>query len=254
MDTRDARPVVQPNHPAAGAAPKLLVSVRSAGEAALASVAGVDVVDVKEPSNGALGKADDLVLADVVRAVVQNPGPTLSAAMGELTDWFEAPLRVPTGFHFVKFGTAGLRGLSNWGNCFRSIAARVAAGGEGRTRAVAAVYADARRARSPDWREALEWTVLTGGSVLLIDTWIKDGCGFWNWTTDRGYREILDACRSSGTALAVAGSLDLPSIQRFAGRPPDYLAVRGAACRGGDRGAPICLERMQSLRTALKDL
>jgi uncharacterized protein (UPF0264 family) len=246
--------VSKPNPSAAPAAAKLLVSVRSAGEAALASAAEVDVVDVKEPSNGALGRAGDGVLSDVVRTVGQEAGRLLSAAMGELIEWLDAPLRVPAGYHFVKFGTAGLAGVSNWGSCFRAIAERVAEQSEGRTRAVAAVYSDSARAQSPDWREALDWTLHAGGGVLLIDTWMKDGCGFWSWTTEQEYAGILDACRSNGIALAAAGSLDLAAIRRFAGRTPDYIAVRGAACRGGDRDAPVCPERIGALRAVLDGL
>ena len=49
--------------------PGLLVSVRSAAEAITALEAGADVIDVKEPSRGALGAADCETIAAVVRAV-----------------------------------------------------------------------------------------------------------------------------------------------------------------------------------------
>ena len=46
---------------------RLLVSVRSAAEAEAALLGGADVIDVKEPDRGPLGRADDAVIAAVVR-------------------------------------------------------------------------------------------------------------------------------------------------------------------------------------------
>ena len=49
--------MVTPNHLKISNSPGLLVSVRSAAEAITALEAGADVIDVKEPSRGALGAA-----------------------------------------------------------------------------------------------------------------------------------------------------------------------------------------------------
>jgi uncharacterized protein (UPF0264 family) len=63
---------------------QLLVSVRSAAEAEAALEGGADVIDVKEPSRGSLGRADDDVIAEVVSTVAGRR--TVTAAMGELVD------------------------------------------------------------------------------------------------------------------------------------------------------------------------
>ena len=42
--------------------PQLLVSVRSAGEAVDALAGGCQILDVKDPSRGSLGRADDSVV------------------------------------------------------------------------------------------------------------------------------------------------------------------------------------------------
>ena len=49
---------------------KLLVSVRNAVEAEIAVRSGVQIVDVKEPSRGSLGRPDD----DVIRSVIKTVG------------------------------------------------------------------------------------------------------------------------------------------------------------------------------------
>src|SRR4051794_21294305 len=85
--------------------PGLLVSVRSASEAATALAGGADVIDVKEPGRGALGPADAQVwqaVLDVVGARV----PT-SAALGDLEDdSIVQRAQRAAGLHFVKAGLA----------------------------------------------------------------------------------------------------------------------------------------------------
>ena len=48
---------------------RLLVSVRSAAEARTALAGGADVIDVKEPAHGSLGRASTEVIREVIDAV-----------------------------------------------------------------------------------------------------------------------------------------------------------------------------------------
>ena len=48
---------------------KLLVSVRCAEEATAALAGGADIIDVKEPRRGSLGRADDRVIREVMEVV-----------------------------------------------------------------------------------------------------------------------------------------------------------------------------------------
>src|SRR5438045_845951 len=85
---------------------ELLVSVRSAAEAEAALEGGAAVIDVKEPANGPLGRADDETIAAVVRRVAgRRP---VSAALGELPGQ-PAPY-VGGGLSYMKWGLAGWGG------------------------------------------------------------------------------------------------------------------------------------------------
>ena len=48
---------------------RLLISARSAAEAKIVASAGVDIVDIKEPLNGALGLASPDTLKEVVDSI-----------------------------------------------------------------------------------------------------------------------------------------------------------------------------------------
>jgi uncharacterized protein (UPF0264 family) len=209
--------------------PRLLVSVRCATEAQAALDGGAGWIDVKEPTRGALGRADDAVLA-AVAAVVAGRRP-LSAALGELLD---SPA-VPTAFAgWVKVGLAGCRARSDWPARLDAMAAAA-----GAARLVIAGYADWERADAPPPAAALEFAADRGCAAFLLDTWAKDGRGLLAWC---GLRELVDLCRRcrrAGLPIALAGSLGPAEIARLAPLEPDLFAVRGAACRGGERGGPV---------------
>ena len=90
---------------------QLLISVRSAEEAAIAVRGGADWIDVKEPSRGSLGAADVSIQREVVAAV--NGERPVSAALGELIEQSGSDSLAP-GVAFAKVGLARAADCSDW--------------------------------------------------------------------------------------------------------------------------------------------
>src|SRR5882724_4697103 len=89
--------------------PQLLVGVRSAVDAEAAFAGGADVIDIKDPARGALGRADEDVCVAVCTFLAgRRP---VSAALGELRDFSGG---APSGLDYVKCGLAGLASESDW--------------------------------------------------------------------------------------------------------------------------------------------
>ena len=90
----------------------LLVSVRSRQEAAAALAGGADIIDVKEPSQGSLGRAAASVIDDISRFVRnQSPDTLVSAALGEVAKIATSTPRIvwpETSLNLVKCGLSGL--------------------------------------------------------------------------------------------------------------------------------------------------
>ena len=256
---------------------QLLVSVRSAEEAAEALAGGASLIDVKEPRRGPLGCADEAV----IRAVVERVGGRrpVSAALGELPErGAEVPSFV-SALAFVKWGLAGRRG-GNWQADFLWSAAVSAAlafglsfpgkgkakkkesGGDRRTpkaQAVLVAYADAERAAAPSVEEILDfacrraWPVRD--HVLLLDTFDKRSAQdrvarrptLLDWLSVKHIVELCERCRAAGVRVALAGSLGMEEIRKLLSARPDWFAVRGAACAGHDRQQQVSAERVRSL-------
>ncbi len=225
--------------------PGLLVSVRSAAEAEAALRGGADIIDVKEPSRGSLGRADDETIADVVRAVGgQVP---VSAAMGELTP--NPRLCQVPGVSFAKWGLAG---WDNHRHVVYPTLERLIPPNEGGCRNVAVAYADWKRSGSPRVEELLMLGKQWGMAALVIDTYIKDGSTLLDWTTEVdlvGY----SMWRDFGIQIALAGSLGVAEITVLRRVRPTWFAVRGAACNGG-RDSAIDEHRVRELKQHIASL
>jgi hypothetical protein len=195
---------------------------------------------------------------------------SVSVALGELSDWGEsapglvayADLLSLSRSSFAKVGFAGERGR-DWAARFDLLRARVAElpidDESTHTNAVLlpAAYADRENARAPSWREIFERILLPSGPRerrLLVDTFDKSKRLF-DYMPDDELRELFALCREHGVKLALAGSLRAADIEPMAekfGMLPDVIAVRGAACKDGDRDGPIDSDRVVELHRAIR--
>lgn len=211
--------------------PQLLVSVRDAAEAEAALAGGADLIDVKEPSRGALGRADAATIAAVVEAV--GCRVPVSAALGELRDYPVGvrACRLPPGVDYVKWGMAGMLGERWLLNVFWA-ALDCEAG-----KAVLAAYADWHRTDAPRVTNVVD---LSAGALLsgtvLIDTFVKDGSTLLDHLSVEEIADLVQTCHEGRLKVALAGSLGPAEIARLRGTRPDWFAVRGAACAGGREG------------------
>jgi (5-formylfuran-3-yl)methyl phosphate synthase len=224
---------------------KLLVSVRSRDEALAAVAGGADVIDVKEPLHGSLGRATPAVWCEV-REVVP-PRIPLSVALGELNDWLVADDELIAANSFVRMSYCKL-GLAHappdWFVRWRTLNDQTSDQFPSSPSWVAVVYIDWQAARSPHpdsiIRAAGEFAECRG---VLFDTWDKKS----GVRIDESWQARVDRVRDSGQFVAIAGSLDIETIQRFAALEPDIVAVRGAACAGGDRLKSVVSQRVSDL-------
>ncbi len=225
--------------------PGLLVSVRSAAEARAAVEGGATVVDVKEPDLGPLGRAPVPVWR-AVRAVVPASTP-VSVALGELRDLDPGETWPPDPFAGIAFRKVGLAGAGpGWSEDWAE-ARRVGPAGP---RWVAVIYADWERAGAPGPDAVIDRAVAAEDCAgVLVDTWDKarpSPLGVSATWSDR-----IDRVRRSGRFVALAGGLDRDALARLAPLEPDLFAVRGAACVGSDRRAPVDPGRVAALVRAI---
>ena len=228
---------------------RLLVSVTDAGEARVAVDAGVDIVDVKNPAEGALGAPGPGVLKRV-REVVPPERP-LSAAIGDLpnlpgTAALAALGAARSGAAFVKLGLCGTSSTDEAVAVLR--AARDAV--DGSATVVAAAYADAERVpgRPLPPGDMVEAARRAGVGGCLLDTGIKDGRGLFEWLTPQALEALVERAHAAGLEMALAGGLQVEDLSMVRASGADIAGVRAAACRDGRRTGPLDTDRIARLR------
>lgn len=209
---------------------RLLVSVRDVPEAHLALAAGVDLIDVKEPHAGPLGGAAPETIAAIVRGVARRV-PT-SAACGELLEFAPAAAVAPVGVDYAKLGLAGCAHHRDWPARWQT-AWQAFPASCGR---IAVVYADARRAQSPAPEEIIDRAIEAACAGVLFDTFGKDAGDLFDALSLARLESLLRAIRAAGLLVVLAGSLRGASLRAACQLAPDYVGVRGAACRGARHG------------------
>jgi uncharacterized protein (UPF0264 family) len=219
----------------------LLVSVRSAREAAAALAGGAALIDIKEPQLGSLGRAADEVIASVVQ-VVGGRRP-VSAALGELADRISLPDL--SGLSFIKWGLAGLGRDGAWHRRLDAVLTQVQTSRPA-CQVVAVAYADWQRAGAPSPEAVASYAQTSASGVFLLDTWRKDGSTLLD-SLDVGQIDALARhCRGGGARVALAGSLGEKEIAVLTDVAPDWFAVRGAVC-AGDRAGEVDVQRVRHL-------
>jgi len=239
---------------------RLLVSVRSADEAVAAAAGGADIIDIKEPRHGSLGRPSASTVSEIRGRLLQVTEaaamPPISCALGELQEWWpgddgtlpDFPEAALDGCDFAKAGLAGCRDHCDWTVSLQQLRRRFGAVPGW----VAAAYADASRADAPEVEEVVAAAKMGACRVLLIDTWQKDGSTLLDWLSLERLQRISDDCLSAGVLLALAGRVQLGQVGALLRVRPAIVAVRGAVCEGGDRAGRISASRIAEFRAALQ--
>jgi uncharacterized protein (UPF0264 family) len=192
---------------------------------------GVDVLDVKDPDRGSLGRPASAVLRQIVDRV--DGRLPISAALGELIECDPASLQdLPASLAYAKLGLSGCAELCDWPERW----ARVWQALPPRTQRVAVAYADRVRAQAPRWQEVVEQAGRLDCRVLLVDTFDKTRGNLRHFLKHTQLAELTRCARTYGLRVALAGSINRQSLPQILSLQPDLVAVRGAVCRGGRRG------------------
>jgi (5-formylfuran-3-yl)methyl phosphate synthase len=221
---------------------KILVSVVSPTEAEAVLDGGADILDVKNVAEGSLGASFPWLIRRVAEMCRERP-ITLSATLGDLpykpgTAALAANGALHAGARYIK---AGLHGTSDHGQALEVMSAVVRTCREAGPSviAVAAGYADYRRFQGLDPLTIIRVARASGADVVMLDTAIKDGLGLFDALSQDELAAFVSAGHAAGLEVALAGSVkakDLGVLRRLGS---DVAGVRGAVCRGEDRGSSI---------------
>ncbi len=219
-------------------------------EALEAISGGADIIDVKNPKEGALGAnfpwvtrrikeitPKNIEVSCTIGDVANFPGAVSLAALGAAT----------TGVDYIKVGLFGLRTIEEAVFLMQNVT-RAVKDYNPSIKIAATGYADARRIGSVDPTRIPEIAHKAKADIAMLDTSIKDGKSLFTYLGSDTLRKFSDEAHQYGLGVALAGSLrkeDLPTVFALGA---DFVGLRGAACTSGDRvNGRITKEKVREL-------
>ncbi|MGR9073294.1 MAG: (5-formylfuran-3-yl)methyl phosphate synthase [Gammaproteobacteria bacterium] len=208
----------------------MLASVNCAEEALLAIEAGADIIDLKQPSEGALGALEVARVKEIV-ALIGTRAP-VSATIGDLAVTPEPVFRkvedmAATGVEYVKIGFFP---GGDWPGTVLRLSRLTRRG----TKLIAVLFADAR----PDL-DILPLLADCGFAGAMLDTMDKSRGSLTGVMPPNRIGEFVHAAKSIGLMSGLAGSLGEADIIPLLALDPDYLGFRGALCGRRLRTSPL---------------
>ena len=220
----------------------MLASVTSLDEAHLVHRAGADIIDLKNPAQGALGA---LPLAQV-REIVTAYGTRacLSATIGDLPAQPEcvhdaAKVMAATGVNYVKVGLFPSPGIRD---CIQALQPLCING----VRLVMVLFAD----QQPGFN-LLPAIAAVGCAGVMLDTADKRCGGLRACLAQQQLAEFVVQARECSLLVGLAGSLQADDISALLPLGVDYLGFRGALCRRGQRTDQLDPAAVRQIRARL---
>jgi (5-formylfuran-3-yl)methyl phosphate synthase len=217
----------------------MLASVTGPTEAEIAIAGGADLIDLKDPSQGAFGALTPAAIKEAVK-IIAGRRP-VSAVAGDLPMepaklFGAASLIAETGVDYVKIG---FRPSEAFAACTEALAPLTA-----KVHLVAAFFAD----QGPIDVTALALLARHGFKAAMLDTAEKGAGRLMTHLSIADLSRFVEACREASLLSGLAGALETPDIARLLLLHPGFLGFRSALCQAGRRTAGLDPEAVKIVR------
>jgi uncharacterized protein (UPF0264 family) len=221
---------------------RILASVTDVEEAMLAVECGADIIDLKNPAEGALGALSLATISNSVAKVARRK--LVSATIGDLPMQPELVVEAvnataATGVDIVKIGFFGRAGHAACIEALSPIAARGLS-------LVAVLFAD----DAPDF-DLIPRLAEAGFHGVMLDTAVKNGKRLRHHLDDEDLSTFVCEAQDAGLLTGLAGSLTVDDLVELLPLGADYLGFRGALCVSANRAARLERARLKHLLNVL---
>jgi len=216
---------------------RMLASVNSLEEALLIKPLNVDIIDLKQPAEGALGALDIDTVQQVVKTIDgQKP---VSATVGDLpmqpqVVFNAVTAMLTTGVDYIKIGFFPGNDWQGTVEKLSSVTANHAL--------IAVLFADTQPDLSiiPGLQQA-------GFKGVMLDTMNKHQGSLTTLMTESELTEFIQTARRHSLLTGLAGSLRQADISGLLSLNADYLGFRGALCEHHNRVARLDEEKITTI-------
>lgn len=222
---------------------QLLISVTSLDEAQMALENGADIIDLKDPSAGALGALPVELITSIVSFV--NKQKLTSATIGDqpmqpdlLVQHVNAVAK--TGVDYIKIGFFE---SCDYQPCLDALACITHRG----VKLIAVLFAEYR------YPNGLIDAIKNAGFIgVMLDTAKKNGLTFMDYYSNEQRAAFAQQVLTTGLTFGLAGSLKSQDIAMLNSLNPTYLGFRGGVCENNQREQRLNGEKIRFTRNGLQ--
>ena len=220
----------------------MLASVTSIAEAKVVLNAGADIIDIKNPHEGALGAQEINVVKDIVKYA--NRAVLTSATVGDMDsndpELLNRIIKMSeTGVDYVKVGLFETKPSSDF---IRSIINAVNKG----IKIVIVLFAE-----NYQGVDSVRLIMQMGITGIMLDTKEKKGENLCSILNSNELIQFVELAKENNLITGLAGSLRSEDIAGLLELNPDYLGFRGALCSQSNRINEINKEQVDKIRKAI---
>ncbi len=221
---------------------KFLASVNSLEEARLVNAIGVDIIDLKQPAQGALGALDSPTIRDIVAQFGEKT--PISATIGDLPMQPETLANAVNamsalGVDYIKLGFFP---GGDWLKCLSALTPLCAQNNA----LIAVLFADT--APPLPFIESLKAAGFRG---VMLDTMDKTRGSLTKVMSHSQIAQFVSTAQQFNLLCGLAGSLKMTDIPTLIELQPDYLGFRGALCKEQQRTASLNQDAVFNIWQAL---
>jgi uncharacterized protein (UPF0264 family) len=229
--------------------PQLLVSVTSVKEAQIALQCGVDIIDLKDPDQGALGALPLALITEIVTFVnikSESERKLTSATIGDLPMEPELILEhvlalSKTNVDIIKIGFFSDPNVkpTYYQPCLEVLKAVAESG----VKLIAVLFSEY------EYPASLMTAIKNAGFYgVMFDTAVKNGATFLNYHSLDEMKEIANNVQAQGLIFGLAGSLNLQHVTMVKAIAPDYIGFRGGVCINNLRRSALDAGKIIAIR------
>lgn len=224
---------------------KLLVSVKSADEAQIALENGADLIDLKDPSIGALGALPVSLIQSIVQTIKQSkPNAFTSATIGDqpmqaalLTD--SVKKLAITDADFIKIGFFE---AIDYQPCLDQLSRLTQQG----AKLIAVLFAE------NTYPDSLIQAIKQAGFIgVMLDTAQKNGNNLFHYYHLESIEAFAQKAQINALSYGFAGSLQSQHVAQLLGYNPNFLGFRGGVCEQNQRDLQLNPAKIGAIKTLL---
>jgi (5-formylfuran-3-yl)methyl phosphate synthase len=206
-------------------------------EAQEAIAGGADIIDIKNPAEGALGANYPWVIRSIQQITPKNL--KVSCTLGEVGNFPGSVSLAAYGaaslcVDYIKVGLHGIKTVDEAVFLLQNVS-RAAKECNPKIKVAVAGYADAEKIDAINPLLVPEIAHKSKVDVAMLDTLVKDGKNLFDHLTLRQLKEFVDLAHRFGLEAALAGSLRKQDLHKVYGLGADIVGLRGAACTNSNR-------------------